>query len=156
MQASDPMTEAAVEARGGRRRSRPAEAASQPPRSEAYRRLRNPFTPQPVFTDDQIQAIHETALRVLEELGLKVLLPEARQLFATAGAIVDEDSQMARIGRDIVEAALATAPRSFEARAGDRSRDVLLETGTLSFIAGSGTPNAIGSANISLPTNKNQ
>jgi trimethylamine--corrinoid protein Co-methyltransferase len=142
MQASDPMTEAVVEARGGRRRNRPAEAASKPPRSEAYRRLRNPFTPQPVFSDDRIQAIHETALRVLEELGLKVLLPEARQLFASAGAIVDEESLMVRIGRDIVEAGLASAPRSFEARAGDRSRDVLLETGTLAFVAGSGTPNA--------------
>jgi trimethylamine--corrinoid protein Co-methyltransferase len=136
------MNEAAVGMRGGRRRGRPPEASSAPPRSEAYRRLRNPFAPQSVFSDDQIQAIHETALRVLEELGLKVLLPEARRMFAAAGAIVDEDSQMVRIGRDIVEAALATAPRSFEARAGDRSRDLLLETGTLTFVPGSGTPNA--------------
>jgi trimethylamine--corrinoid protein Co-methyltransferase len=136
------MNEAVAGARGSRRRGRPAETASAPPRSEAYRRLRNPFAPQRVFSDDRIQAIHETALRVLEELGLKVLLPEARQTFAAAGALVDEDSQMVRIGRDIVEAALAAAPRSFEARAGDRSRDLVLETGALSFVPGSGTPNA--------------
>jgi trimethylamine--corrinoid protein Co-methyltransferase len=136
------MNEAAVGARGGRRRGRPAEATPAPPRSEAYRRLRNPFVPQSVFSDDQIQAIHETALRVLEELGLKVLLPEARQVFASAGAIVDEDSQMVRIGRDIVADALSSAPRSFEARAGNRSRDLLLETGALAFVPGSGTPNA--------------
>jgi trimethylamine--corrinoid protein Co-methyltransferase len=130
-----------VGARGGRRRGRPAEANVTPPRSETYRRLRNPFAPQSVFSDDRIRAIHETALRVLEELGLKVLLPEARQLFGAAGALVHEDSSMVRIGRDIVEACLASAPRSFPARAGDRSRDLVLETGALAFVPGSGTPN---------------
>jgi trimethylamine--corrinoid protein Co-methyltransferase len=134
------MNEAA--ARGGRRRGRPAEAETTPPRSDAYRVLRNPFTPQPVFSADRIETIHETALRVLEELGLKVLLPEARELFASAGALVDEESGMVRIGREIVAAHLATAPSSFTARAGDRSRDLTLETGALAFIAGSGTPNA--------------
>jgi trimethylamine---corrinoid protein Co-methyltransferase len=133
------MSEAVIEARGGRRRGRPAETTR--PRSEAYRTLRNPFAPQAVFSEDQIAAIHETALRVLEELGLKVLLPEARELFAAAGAMVDEESGMVRIGRDIVTAHLAFAPRSFLARAGDRSRDLTLETGALSFVAGSGTPN---------------
>jgi len=124
-------------------RRRPGRVSGEPvhARSEAYRNLRNPFTPQTVFSEDQVQSIHETALRVLEELGLKVLLPEARQLFAAAGALVDEASGMVRIGRDIVADCLAAAPRSFPARAGDRSRDLVLETGALTFIAGSGTPN---------------
>ena len=87
-------------------------------------------------------AIHDTALRVLEELGLKVLLPEARQLFGRAGALVDESSGMVRIGREIVTAHLAAAPRSIPARAGSPERDLVFETGALMFIPGSGTPNA--------------
>ncbi len=106
-----------------------------------YRTLRNPFRPQPVFTDDQVVRIHDTALRVLEELGIRILLPEARAILRTAGALVDEDSQMVRIGRDIVAYALSAAPRSFVARAGDRSRDVMLELGGLTFLAGCGCPN---------------
>ncbi len=106
-----------------------------------YRTLRNPFRPQPVFTTEQVDKIHDTALRVLEELGLKVLLPEARAILRSGGALVDEDSQMVRIGRDIVVQALSTTPRSFVARAGDPVRDVNLELGSLSFLAGSGTPN---------------
>lgn len=106
-----------------------------------YRRLRNPFRPQPVFTGDQVEKIHDTALRVLEELGMKVLLPEARDILRKGGALVDEDSQMVRIGRDIVAAALDAAPRSFVGRAGDAGRDVNFELGSLSFLAGSGTPN---------------
>ncbi len=129
----------ARESRRERRRAKGGEAASQ--RRPDYRSLRNPFLPQPVFSDDQVAAIHDTALRVLEELGIKVLLAEARALYRRAGAIVDDDTQMVRIGRDIVAAALASAPRSIRALGGDRSRDLVLELGALSFLAGSGAPN---------------
>ncbi|RWF37044.1 MAG: trimethylamine methyltransferase, partial [Mesorhizobium sp.] len=116
-------------------------AGSESSRHPNYRSLKNPFLPQPIFSDDQVAAIHDTALRVLEELGIKVLLPEARPIYAKAGALVDEDSQMVRIGRDMVEAALASAPRSIPALGGDRSRDLTLELGSMAFLAGSGAPN---------------
>jgi hypothetical protein len=41
-----------------------------------------------------------------------VLLPEAVDILRRAGARVDADGQQVRIGRDIVEAALASAPRA--------------------------------------------
>jgi trimethylamine--corrinoid protein Co-methyltransferase len=89
-----------------------------------------------------VQAIHDSALRVLEELGLRILLPEARALFAQAGALVDDDTEMVRIGRDIVEEALRLAPRSYRLHAADSSRDMICEEGALNFQAGSGCPNA--------------
>ena len=125
--------------RSGRRRGRPA--VPEASRSERYRQLRNPFVPQTVFSEDAIAAIHDTALRVLEELGIKVLLPEARQLFAKAGALVDEATGLVRIGREIVTAHLSTAPHSILAKAGAPDRDLTFENGALVFIAGSGTPN---------------
>lgn len=100
--------DAARNLRRERRRGRTGEAGSRPD----YRSLKNPFLPQPIFSADQVAAIHDTALRVLEQLGVKVLLPEARAILARAGALVDEDSQMVRIGRDIVAAALGSAPKS--------------------------------------------
>ncbi|MDX8512293.1 trimethylamine methyltransferase family protein [Mesorhizobium captivum] len=133
--------EAARDQRRERRRGRTGEAGSESSRRPNYRSLKNPFLPQPVFSDDQVAAIHDTALRVLEELGIKVLLPEARAVFAKAAALIDEDSQMVRIGRDMVESALASAPRSIQAYGGDRSRDLMLELGTMTFLAGSGAPN---------------
>ncbi|TIP07567.1 MAG: trimethylamine methyltransferase, partial [Mesorhizobium sp.] len=54
---------------------------------------------------------------------------------------VDEDSQMVRIGRDMVEAALASAPRSIPAYGGASSRDLILKLGSMTFLAGSGAPN---------------
>ncbi|OWK22311.1 hypothetical protein AJ88_08290 [Mesorhizobium amorphae CCBAU 01583] len=133
--------DAARDTRRERRRGRTGEAGSESSRRPDYRSLKNAFLPQPIFSDDQVAAIHDTALRVLEELGVKVLLPEARERFARAGALVDEDSQMVRIGRDIVATALASAPKSIRALAGDRSRDLMLELGSMTFLAGAGAPN---------------
>ena len=131
----------AIRARG-RRRAR-HETGEQPPgRQVDYWNLRNPFPPTPVFSEDRVEAMHRMALRVLQELGLKVLLPDARRRFAAAGALVDEDSQMVRIGEDIVEAALATAPRSVVTRGGTRARDLTLELGTLTILSGAGAPHA--------------
>lgn len=133
--------EAARDLRRERRRGRTGEAGSESSRHPNYKSLKNPFLPQPIFSDDQVASIHDTGLRVLEELGIKVLLPEARAIYAKAGALVDEATQMVRIGRDVVEAALASAPRSIRALGGDRSRDLVLELGYMTFLAGSGAPN---------------
>ncbi|MEL7173703.1 MAG: trimethylamine methyltransferase family protein, partial [Pseudomonadota bacterium] len=84
-----------------RRRGDASEVEATPARSEAYRQLRPPFPAVPVFTEDRVVALHEAALGVLEELGMVVLLPEARALFRAAGAAVDEDSGFVRIGREI-------------------------------------------------------
>lgn len=105
-----------------------------------YRQLRNPFPPMEVFSADEIASMHETALRTLEELGMKVLLPEARAIYAKGGARVEGD--MVYIGRDMVEAALASAPKSFACRAGAPHRDILMELGTLTFQPGAGAPHA--------------
>ncbi|WP_109312536.1 trimethylamine methyltransferase family protein [Ruegeria sp. AU67] len=128
--------------RGRRRRGRSAEAASAPSRDVNYRQLKNPFPLMEVFPADQIANMHETASRTLQELGVKCLLPEARRFFAKAGARVDEDAEMVFIGRDIVEAAVASAPKSIACHAGARHRDFTLELGSLVFQPGAGAPNA--------------
>lgn len=123
------------------RRHRSGDNRAQTVRRPDYRNLKNSFAPQTVFSDDEVAAIHETALRVLEELGMKVLLADARKIFREAGAIVDEDTQMVRIGRDVVEAALAAAPRSILARTGNAAHDLTFELGSMMFLAGAGAPN---------------
>jgi len=105
-----------------------------------YRQLRNPFPPMEVFSTDEVASMHDTALRTLEELGMKVLLPEARAVFAKGGARVD--GEMVYIGRDMVAAAISSAPKSIDCRAGARHRDIVMELGTLTFQPGAGAPHA--------------
>lgn len=123
-----------------RRGRKPADAS--PARKVDYRALRNPVPPMRVFSDDRIAAMHETALRVLEDLGVRVLLPEARAILRAAGARVEDDSHMVFIGREIVAAALASAPRSIRVLGGAPGRDLLLEPGSLTFQPGAGCPHA--------------
>lgn len=105
-----------------------------------YRDLRNPFPAMDLFKAEEIADMHAAALRVLEDLGIRVLLPEAREIYRTGGARVE--NEMVHIGREMVEAALASAPRSITCRAGSHDRDVVLEQGRLVFQPGAGAPHA--------------
>lgn len=129
---------AGSERRGGRRGGKARAAGGA---GAGYGALRHPFAAQGAFSDDEIAAMHETALRVLEELGIRVLLGEARAILRGAGAIVDEDSAMVRIGRDMVAEALRQAPRSVRLRAADPARERVFAPGEMLFMAGSGCPN---------------
>ena len=60
--------------------------------------LNHPFEPQSIFSQDRVEAIHQAALGVLQDFGIKVLLPEAIELFTKHGAAAAGD--MLRIGSD--------------------------------------------------------
>lgn len=128
---------AGTERRGGRRGGRDRAGAT----AAGYGALRHPFVAQGGFSDDEIAAMHETALRVLEELGIRVLLDEARAILRAGGAIVDDDAGMVRIGRDMVAEALRVAPRRIRLRAADPAHERMFEPGAMLFMAGSGCPN---------------
>jgi len=84
-----------------------------------YRRLTNPFEPVRVYSDDQIEQIHQTALRVLEEIGVKILLPAGRKLLKSGGVDIDEALMTARFDRALVENAMASAPSKIDLKGGD-------------------------------------
>lgn len=95
-------------ARRGRARSTAAQPAI---RQLPWRRVENSHGPFPLLDEEGVERIHEASLRVLEELGIELWSAEARQLFADAGATVD--GEVVRVGREVIEAAIASAPRSF-------------------------------------------
>src|SRR5579862_3034247 len=135
------MTDPTRSERRSRRRPAAEDEAPKQDRSLAYRRLVNPFTPLRVFSDDQVEEMHSAALRVLEELGMRILLPEARARFRAAGAEVDEASGMVRLDRGLVTEALAKAPGVIDlvARAPDRS--IKIGDGHVVFLPVGGPPN---------------
>ncbi len=115
-------------------------------RTLPYRHLRNPFTPMKVFSDDQVAAMHEAALSMLETQGMKVLSADARVRYAKAGATVDETSQMVRLDRGLVTAALSTTPKELTLHAVDPQRHVPLSNGCVAFAPTSGPPNIMDTA----------
>ncbi len=109
-------------------------------RAVDYRHLKNPLLHQPAFSDDRVAAIHETALRVVEELGIRVLNDEARALYRGAGAEVDETTQMVRIDRGLVADALASAPGEFTLHGAAPEFDVTLGGEHIAFVSVGGAP----------------
>ena len=109
------MEDSPRERRGRRGRAAAATAGPAPERRSAkYRHLANPFPPLEILSADQVAHLHASALTILEQQGIRVLLPEARGVFREAGARVDEESQMVVFESGLVEQAVASAPASFK------------------------------------------
>ena len=75
-----------------RRRGTRAPRTSGSLHQQAFGQVPRPYAPIEVLSGDQIEAIHNAALRVLAEIGMKVLDARARGYFARAGAIVADET----------------------------------------------------------------
>jgi trimethylamine---corrinoid protein Co-methyltransferase len=115
-------------------------------RTRSYRHLRNPFQPLKVFSEDQVAAIHDAALVILETQGMKVLSADARARYRGAGAEVDDATQIVRLDRGLVTASLATTPRDITFHTVDPQRNVPLSDGCVAFAVTSGPPNIMDTA----------
>ncbi len=80
--------------------------------------------PVEVLTPDQVEAVHDASMRLLETTGMRVLHPGARRLFARSGASVDDETSMVRFGRDQIAHHVETAPSSFTLRARNPQRNL--------------------------------
>ena len=96
--------------RAGRAERRTARRA--PPRfgSEQPRRA---IPTLDVLDDEQVEAIHDASLDVLERLGIEFMGHDARRLLREAGAAVDDATGLVRISRELVARSLETAPSRF-------------------------------------------
>lgn len=121
------------------RRGRRADAAHTPIQQLPFRQPQLTLEPSRVISDDQIETIHRQSLKVLEELGMDILLPEARDIFAKAGASVT--GERVRIGRDIVEEALETPPSEFTFHARNPAHNLQIGGKWIAFAPVGGPPN---------------
>ncbi len=76
--------------------------------------------------------IHDTALTVLEEIGMRVLEPRARAYYKSAGATIDESDMRVRFDRAMIAELLAKAPSEFTLAARNPAQN--LKVGGRNFI----------------------
>ncbi len=122
------------------RRSR-GRAAASPQAAAVFRNLRNPYRPIEIFSEDQIEAIHEASLTILEEIGLDILLPEAQQLLAKAGAMVAPGEDRVRFDRHMVLETLEQAPSEVKLHARSPDHSFTVGGEHLAFGTVGGPPN---------------
>lgn len=126
--------------RGPERRRRRTVAPKPTVDPTRYRRLENPFPPLEILSADEVAHVHAAALRILERDGIRVLHPEARDLYAQAGAELDPETNLVRFETGLIEHTLATAPSSFELVARNPERSVTLGGRSLATVPVSSPP----------------
>jgi len=58
--------------------------------------VNNPYPPMEVLSADQIEAIHLTSLRILEELGMEVMSARALSVLEQGGAEVAKGKEITK------------------------------------------------------------
>jgi trimethylamine---corrinoid protein Co-methyltransferase len=94
-----------------------------------------------LLSADQLEAVHATSLRILEELGMEVMSTRALELLRAAGASVDATTHNVRLDRALVEAMLSRAPQSFVLTSRNEAKRVILGGNHINFGLVAGPPN---------------
>ena len=99
----------------------------------------NADRPTEPLSPEGVEAIHEGAMRILEEIGVVFLNPEALAIFKEAGCKVDGD--LVRMDRDFVMEMVAKAPSDFTITPRNPDRAIPLGGNHLLFGNVSSPPN---------------
>jgi trimethylamine--corrinoid protein Co-methyltransferase len=122
---------------GGRGRRLEGSRVPQLPWTE----VRNPYAPMEVLSEEQLEAIHLTSLRILEELGMEVMSPRALAVLEAGGAEVDSAARTVRVDRGLVAKALQSAPAAFGLTPRNAARRVIMGENRVNFGLVAGPPN---------------
>ena len=93
-----------------RRTRRPARASGGVPQ-RPYGRVTRPYAPISVLSDDHVEMLHRSALRVLSDIGMRVLDTRAREFLKKAGATIK--GEMVHFDPGMIAERLATVPKEF-------------------------------------------
>ena len=124
-----------------RRRDRGRAPRSTGPSLAPLPRLENHWPPLEMLSAEQVERILLAAFRILEEAGLEIRSAAARAVYRSAGALVDDETQLVRLGRELVTAQLAHAPERFVLHARNPARHLHVGGNVVNFGPVTGAPN---------------
>jgi len=90
------------------------------------------------LSDDEIASIHGTSLKILQEIGIKVVSKKVQSLLAENGAKVDVASSIVNIPSSLVEEAIKKAPKEMVLCGRNPKFDLKLPAKDFPFVATSG------------------
>ncbi|HJS72026.1 MAG TPA: trimethylamine methyltransferase family protein [Acidimicrobiia bacterium] len=123
------------------RRGRDGDSGPSVPEQPPWRQPVRTFAPVDLVPEEHIEAIHQTSLQILSEIGIDFLNTEARRLLAEAGAAVDPDSARVRFDPGFIEERISTAPSEFTIHARNPERNIHMGGKSVAFTAVSSPPN---------------
>ncbi|RWA93837.1 MAG: methyltransferase [Mesorhizobium sp.] len=138
--------------RGGGRRSklgRSGGGIAQLP----WQSVKNPYPPMQLLDEERMEQLHKTSMRILSELGIRVMSEKVMDLFSKAGATVDRESNTIRIDESIVAEALRNVPSSFTLTSRNPEKQLHFGGNSLVFGLVAGPPNVHDRINGRRPGN---
>ncbi|MDH3688387.1 MAG: trimethylamine methyltransferase family protein, partial [Gammaproteobacteria bacterium] len=141
------MTEKATTTRRGGRRA--GGRSGNPRRTAAAAAIKqtpwclpvNPDVPTEPLDEEGVHAIHDGAMRVLEEIGVEFRNEEAKSILHEAACIVASDSNNVRMDRDFVMEQVRKAPSEFDITPRNPARKVRVGGDRMLFVNVSSPPN---------------
>lgn len=82
-----------------------------------------------ILSKEHLDIIHNSALSLLEKVGVKVITDQAVKRFSDAGAIVDQKKKVIKIQEDIIKEALKKVPNSFSLTGRNEKNEVSITIG---------------------------
>ncbi len=107
-----------------------------------YRQPQNPYQPFNIVSDDEIESIHLTSLRVLGEIGINFLCQESRDILKAAGADVKPGEPRVRFDAALIEKSLKTVPAQFTGYARNPAHNLEYGGNFTAFCMVASPPNA--------------
>jgi len=86
-----------------------------------------------LFSDSDLEMIHDATLEVLEYTGLYVQSNDAIDIYESGGCYADRQKQIVKIPAHIVEEAIDSAPKKVFLAGRDPQHDIVLENGRVNF-----------------------
>jgi trimethylamine--corrinoid protein Co-methyltransferase len=130
----------------GRRRRRAAERGGGSAPSQPAGQPQSPFAPLDLISRDELDSIHQAALRVLEEIGVDFLHDGARAMLKDAGADVDPASRRVRFDPALVESRIGLAPKEFVLHSRNPARNLKVGGRHVAFGSVASAPNSFDRA----------
>ena len=127
--------------RGRGRSRRPARGGVSGLAQKPFRQPRGPAVPTSLLSADQIEAIHDASLTILEEIGMDFLHEGAKAILATAGARVDPGSDRVRFDRGMITEAITTCPSEYTLHARNPAHNIRFGGGWTAFGMIASAPN---------------
>ena len=89
-----------------------------------YGQKKNPFQPMSIFSEDEIEAIHQASLKVLCDTGMDIQSPRAVEILKREGAMIGSDGRRVKFDPDFVMEKISTTPSEFTLHGRHKGRHV--------------------------------
>ncbi|HUG63011.1 MAG TPA: trimethylamine methyltransferase family protein [Methylomirabilota bacterium] len=136
---SEPVPAEAASEPAARRRGRTRDGRAAEVKAKPQPRL--PFRPVEAVSADELEAIHQTSLTILEEIGMDILHAGVRDMLRDAGADVSTGSNRVRFPPELIESAVGLAPERFTLHARNPARSLEIGGDAVAFCSVGSTPN---------------